>query len=110
MDDYGTGILDLAKSVDANDSMSAVAASDAMLYALDQLMPAIQQAGEPAQEFAAHAWAVAALVKGAVANGTTMQEALPQITAAFQDEAFETGGAVLQDFVEARCPAEGVNE
>ncbi|MFM7598760.1 MAG: hypothetical protein ACKO70_10400 [Actinomycetota bacterium] len=105
MGDYGTAVLDLAASVQANDSMSAIAAADAMLYAIDQLMPAIQAVGEPAEEFAAHAWAVAALVKSSAANGTSMQEALPKITEAFKDPAFDTGGDALQGYVDTRCPA-----
>lgn len=105
MGDYGTAVLDLAASVQANDSMSAIAAADAMLYAIGQLMPTIQAVGEPAEEFAAHAWAVAALVKSSAANGTSMQEALPKITEAFKDPAFDTGGDALQGYVDTRCPA-----
>lgn len=105
MGDYGTAVVDLATSVQANDSMSAVAAADAMLYAIGQLMPAIEGAGEPAQEFAAHAWAVAALVKSAAAKGTSMQATLPKITEAFGDPAFDVGGEALQDFVDSRCPS-----
>ncbi|MFM8240710.1 MAG: hypothetical protein ACKOAW_10390 [Actinomycetota bacterium] len=105
MGDYGTAVLDLAASLQANDSMSAIAAADAMLYAIGQLMPTIQAVGEPAEEFAAHAWAVAALVKSSAANGTSMQEALPKITEAFKDPAFDTGGDALQGYVDTRCPA-----
>ena len=104
MGDYGTAVVDLATSVQANDSMSAVAAADAMLYAIGQLMPAIEGAGEPAQEFAAHAWAVAALVKSAAAKGTSMQATLPKITEAYSDPAFDVGGDALQEFVDSRCP------
>lgn len=105
MGEYGTAVLDLAASVQANDSMSAIAAADAMLYAIGQLMPTIEAVGEPAEEFAAHAWAVAALIKSSAANGTSMQETLPKITEAFKDPAFDTGGDALQDYVDTRCPA-----
>ncbi|MFM8772534.1 MAG: hypothetical protein ACKOFP_01610 [Actinomycetota bacterium] len=105
MGDYGTAVLDLAASVQANDSMSAIAAADAMLYAIGQLMPTIQAVGEPAEEFAAHAWAVAPRVKCAAANGPSLQEALPKITEAFKDPAFDTGGDALQGYVDTRCPA-----
>lgn len=105
MGDYGTAVLDLAASVQANDSMSAVAAADAMLYAIGQLMPTIEAVGEPAQEFAAHAWAVAALVKSSAANGTSMQEALPKITEAFKDPAFDVGGDAVQRYVDGTCPS-----
>ncbi len=103
MADYGTAIGDLARSVEANDAMAAVAASDAMLYAIDQLMPVINEVGEPARAFAAEAWAVATLVKGAVANGTTMRELLPQLTEAFRDPAFATGGSAIESYVDQRC-------
>ena len=103
MGDYGTAVVDLAKSVQANDSMSAVAAADAMVYAIDQLTPVINAAGTSAQEFAARARSVAFFVKSAAADGTTMQEALPEITEAFNDPAFDDGGEALQDYVDRGC-------
>ena len=107
MADYGTAVADLARSVEANDSMAAIAASDAMLYAIDQLMPVVNAVGDPGRAFAAKAWAVATLVKGGVANGTTMQDLLPQLTEAFRDPAFSTGGGAIESYVDQRCGAPG---
>lgn len=104
MSDYGTAVMDLATSVQANDSMSAVAAADAMGYAIDQLAPVINAAGVAAQGFATRAQAVAVLVKSAAAAGTPMQEALPAITEAFNDPAFDAGGEALQAYVDRGCP------
>ena len=107
MADYGTAVADLARSVEANDSMAAIAASDAMLYAIDQLMPVVNAVGDPGRAFAAKAWAVATLVKGGVANGTTMQDLLPQLTEAFRDPAFSTGGGAIESYVDQRCGSPG---
>ena len=104
MGDYGTAVVDLARSVQANDAMSAVAAADGMLYAIDQLAPVINAAGVAAQGFGTRAQAVAVLVKTAAAEGTSMQEALPAITEAFNDPAFDSGGQALQDYVDRGCP------
>ncbi|MFM9134182.1 MAG: hypothetical protein ACKOT0_01885 [bacterium] len=103
MADYGRAVSDLARSVEANDSMAAIAASDAMLYAIDQLMPVVNAVGDPGRAFAAKAWAVATLVKGGVANETTMQDLLPQLTEAFRDPAFSTGGGAIESYVDQRC-------
>lgn len=107
MADYGTAVADLARSVEANDSMAAIAASDAMLYAIDQLMPVVNAVGDPGRAFAAKAWAVATLVKGGVANETTMQDLLPQLTEAFRDPAFSTGGGAIESYVDQRCGPPG---
>ena len=102
--DYRTAVEDLAVSVQANDSMSSVAAADAMLYALDQLMPAVEATGDPGLAFASQAWAVASLVKTTAANGTSLQQVVPRLTQAFQDDGYRSGAAAIEAFVTDGCP------
>lgn len=105
MGDYSTAVQDLARSLEANDSMSAVAASDAMLYALDQLMPAVTGAGGSAAGFAAQAWVVASLVKSTAAGGSPIRDAAPRIAEAFKATSYVDGAAALRGYVDAGCPA-----
>ena len=101
--DYTTAVQDLAVSVQANDSMSAVAAADGMLYALDQLMPAVKAVGDPGAAFAAQAWAVASLVKTSAANGSPVEQDLPRITEAFKADDYRTGAQAIESYVAGGC-------
>lgn len=101
--DYSTAVGDLAVSVKTNDSMSAVAAADGMLYALDQLMPAVKAVGDPGAAFAAQAWAVASLVKTSAANGSPVEGNLPRITEAFKAEDYRAGAAAIESYVAGGC-------
>ena len=104
IDDYRTAVADLATSVQANDSMSSVAAADAMLYALDQLMPVVQAAGDSGLAFASQAWAAASLVKTTAANGTPLEQTIPRLTEAFQDQGYRSGADAVEAYVADGCP------
>lgn len=104
IDDYRTAVADLATSVQAKDSMASVAAADAMLYALDQLMPVVQATGDSGLAFASQAWAAASLVKTTAANGTPLQETIPRLTEVFQDEGYRSGADAIEAYVADGCP------
>ena len=103
--DYETGVANLAVSLKANDSMSAVAAADAMLYAVSQMMPMLTAAPDAVQGFAARAWAVAALVKSTVAAGTPVNQASAQVAKAFNEPEYVDGAKAIQDYVVKVCPS-----
>lgn len=105
MGDFSTAVEDLARGLGANDSMSAVAASDAMLYALDQLLPAVTAAGTAGAGFAAEAWAVASLVKTTAAAGTSIRDVAPKIAEAFKSTEYVDGAAAVRTAVDAKCPS-----
>ena len=101
--DYKTAVQDLAVSVQANDSMSAIAAADGMLYALDQLMPTVKAVGDPGAAFAAQAWAVASLVKTSAANGSPVKQDLPRIAEAFKGNDYRAGAEAIESYVAGGC-------
>ena len=106
MDDYSVALGDLATSLEAGDSMSAIAAADAMSYALDQLessLPGIPAAG---QEFLTSSRSVVLRVKQSAADSPQMPGLLGELTAAFADPAFAEGGAAIDGYVAQVCPSE----
>ena len=105
MSDYATAVMDLAVSVQADDGMSAVAASDAILYAIDQLLPTLQSAPESTAAFGATGWAVASMVKTAVSKGTSVRDLAPQITEAYSDPDFMSASDAIEEYVDAQCPS-----
>ena len=104
-DDYSVALADLATSLEAGDAMSAVAAADAMSYALDQLessLPGIPDAG---QDFLSASRAVAVQVKQSAADSPPLAGLLAELTSAFADPVFAEGGAAIDEYADGVCPA-----
>ncbi len=104
MDDYSVALSDLATSLEAGDSMSAVAAADAMSYALDQLETSLPGIPEAGQGFLSASRAVALKVKQSAADSPQMTGLLGELTGAFADPAFADGGAAIDEYADRVCP------
>jgi hypothetical protein len=104
MDDYSTSLADLATSLEAGDSMSAVAAADGMSYALDQLETALPAMPEAGDAFLDASRGVALQVKQSVADSPSMTGLLAQLTQSFSDPAFAQGGDAIDTYVAQECP------
>lgn len=104
MDDYSTALSDLATSIEAGDAMSAVAAADAMSYALDQLEASLPDLPASGDSFLSASRAVALTVKESAAQSPEMTGLLGQLTEAFADPAFADGGEAIDVYVDDVCP------
>lgn len=104
MDDYSVALSDLATSLEAGDAMSAVAAADAMSYALDQLEGALPGIPAPGQGFLEASRAVALKVKQSAADSPEMSGLLGELTADFSDPAFAQGGDAIDAYADQACP------
>ena len=105
MDDYSIALTDLATSLEAGDPMSAVAAADAISYALDQLESALPSIPAEGQAFLAGSREVALSVKQSVAESPQMTGLLGELTSAFADPAFAAGGEAIDGYVNQQGPA-----
>ena len=104
MDDYSTALTDLATSLEAGDAMSAVAAADAMSYALDQLETALPELPATGEAFLGASRSVALQVKQAAADSPDMPGLVGELTQAFADPAFAEGGDAIDAYVDQECP------
>lgn len=107
MDDYSTALGNLATSIEAGDAMSAVAAADAMSYALDQLEASLPELPASGDAFLGASRAVALQVKESAAQSPEMSGLLGQLTSAFADPAFADGGEAIDTYVAQECPEPG---
>lgn len=104
MDDYSIALRDLATSIEAGDAMSAVAAADAMSYALDQLEASLPEMPASGDAFLDASRAVALQVKESAAQSPEMTGLLGELTTAFADPAFADGGEAIDTYVSEVCP------
>ena len=104
MDDYSVALSDLATSLEAGDAMSAVAAADAMSYALDQLEAALPDIPPAGEAFLSASRGVALQVKQSAADSPEMTGLLGELTAVFGDPAFAEGGSAIDEYVVQVCP------
>jgi len=109
MDDYSVALTDLATSLEAGDSMSAVAAADAMSYALDQLEGALPGIPAPGRGFLDASRAVALKVKQSAADSPAMSGLLGELTRSFEDPAFAEGGEAIDAYADEVCPEPSVS-
>lgn len=105
MDDYSVALTDLATSLEAGDAMSAIAAADAMSYALDQLESALPDVPAAGQGFLAASRAVALRVKQSAADSPQMPGLLAELTSSFSDPAFAEGGVAIDEYAGQVCPS-----
>lgn len=104
MDDYSIALTDLATSLEAGDAMSAVAAADAMSYALDQLETALPGIPPGGDAFLEASRAVALKVKTSAAASSEMTGLVGELTQSFADPAFAEGGDTIDAYADEVCP------
>lgn len=104
MGDYSIALTDLATSLEAGDAMSAVAAADAMSYALDQLEQALPGIPAGGDAFLGASRAVALKVKQSAADSADMAGLVGELTQAFSDPAFAEGGDAIDAYADEICP------
>jgi hypothetical protein len=107
MEDYSVALVDLAMSLEAGDAMSAVAAADALSYAMDQLEQSLPGMPTEGKTFIEASRGIARDVKQSVADSPQMSGLLEQLTESFGKPAFVVGGDAIDDFSDEQCPEVG---
>lgn len=104
MEGYSVALAELATSLEAGDAMSAVAAADAISYALEELEVALPGIPPEGRAFLAGSREVAVTVKQSAAQSPQMTGLIDQLTSAFADPAFAEGGQAIDAYADLVCP------
>ena len=104
MSDYSIALVQVAKALEAQDPLVAVASADAMSFAATEVLDALPGAPAAAADFVLASQAAATLVKQDIADEVPFPDIITDLTQAFSAEAFSVGGDALDDYANEVCP------
>lgn len=104
MTDYSTSLVELAKALENEDVLLAVASADAMSFWAMRALEELPGAPAEAADFVTASQDVATLVKQDLSDEVPFPDIITQVTQAFAADAFTVGGDALDAYANEVCP------